>query len=97
MSQNTVYLLILVSLLFTYFALKRIGKMGCHSFGYVFLIVTFLNAFTVFSLGFLQTSLQEVYTVIVSGDSYNAKVIDRIEDRKGSKGLKYKPNFSQNT
>lgn len=71
---------LMITLLFTYLFLKRTGKTGCISFGYMFLIIFSITIFAVISINFLIKTLQEIYDVVVYGEIYTSKVVSLIQD-----------------
>ncbi|WP_299105041.1 DUF3592 domain-containing protein [uncultured Winogradskyella sp.] len=64
-----------ITILMVYFFVKRLGKAGCMTYGYMGLIIFCINLFTIFSLFFAYTISKEVYSVLTSGEKYNAVVI----------------------
>jgi hypothetical protein len=64
-----------ITILMVYFFVKRLGKAGCMTYGYMGLIIFCINLFTIFSLFFAYTISNEVYSVLTSGEKYNAVVI----------------------
>ncbi|WP_458627699.1 hypothetical protein [Winogradskyella sp. PC D3.3] len=77
MSVNSVYLLfgVLVSLVLTYFFVKRLGKSGCMTFGYIGLVILSVNSLAIGSLFFMYSAGSDVYAVLTSGENYTSTVV----------------------
>jgi len=98
MNVNSVYLLfgLAVSLVLTYFILKRMGKSGCMTFGYVALIIVCINSFAIGSMFFMYSTVNDIYSVITSGENYTSTVIsftseEHHDSDDGSSYMMYTP------
>lgn len=66
---------IVLTIILTYFFVKRLGRKGCVTFVYVGLVIFCINLFTIFSWGLMFKSIKEIYSVVTSGDKYTASVV----------------------
>ncbi len=66
---------VLITLLLTYFFVKRTDRKGCLTFAYVGLVIFCINLFALFSWMFMISSCRDVYKVISSGHQYTATVV----------------------
>ena len=77
MNVNSIYLLfgLAVSLVLTFFIIKRMGKSGCMTYGYVALLIVSINSMAVGSMFFMYSASHDIYSVITSGENYTSTVI----------------------
>ncbi|RYE00071.1 MAG: hypothetical protein EOP54_01565 [Sphingobacteriales bacterium] len=66
---------VLISILLTYFFVKRMEAKGCITFAYVGAVIFCINLFALFSWMFMWTSCRDIYNVVSSGKQYTASVI----------------------
>lgn len=64
-----------VTIIMVFLVIKRLGKSGCMMYGYAGLVIFSINIFTIFSLFFAFTTINEVYAALTSGEKYKAIVI----------------------
>lgn len=73
---------VVLTIFMTYFFVKRLGKKGCATFGYIGLVIFCINLFTIFSWVFIYSSSKDVYTVTTSGHKYTATVVSFTEEER---------------
>lgn len=66
---------VIITILLTYFFVKRMDKKGCVTFAYVGAVIFCINLFAIFSWMFMIGSCRDIYKVISSGRQYTASVI----------------------
>ncbi|MEO6820377.1 MAG: DUF3592 domain-containing protein [Ginsengibacter sp.] len=74
---NPIYsiLFIVLTIILTYFIVKRSGRKGCVTFVYIGLVIFCTNLFTIGSWGMMYSSIKEVFFVVTSGQKYTATVV----------------------
>ena len=98
MNANSIYLLfgLAVSLVLTYFIIKRMGKSGCMTYGYVALLIVCINSMAIGSMFFMYSASHDIYSVITSGENYTSTVISftsevHYDSDDGSSYIMYTP------
>ncbi len=66
---------VIITILLTYFFVKRMDRKGCVTFAYVGAVIFCINLFALFSWMFMIGSCRDIYKVISSGRQYTATVI----------------------
>ena len=84
MNINTIYFLsgLAITLLILYFVLRRLGKKGCMTAGYIGLVIFSINSLTFTSWFFMSSITIDVYSVLTSGENYTAKVVSFTSERR---------------
>lgn len=93
---------VILTILLTYFFVKRMDKKGCVTFAYAGAVIFCINLFAIFSWMFMVSSCQDIYKVISSGKQYTARVISyTAEEHYDSEDRRYytmyKPTVRFNT
>lgn len=93
---------VLITVLLTYFFVKRMQRKGCITFAYVGAVIFCINLFAVFSWMFMVSSSRDLYKAASSGKSYTAKVIsftseEHYDSDKGRSYTMYQPTVQFTT
>ncbi|RPD98179.1 DUF3592 domain-containing protein [Aureibaculum marinum] len=82
--MNLIYfiLYLILVVLITYLFLKRLGKLGCMSIGYIAILIFSITSLTFASWFFMYTSLKDIYLVSTTGKIYQASVVSYTEEER---------------
>lgn len=98
MTINSVFLLsgFVISMVLSYFFVKRFGKSGCMTFGYISLVILSINSLAIGSLFFMYSASYDIYAVLTSGQNYTSTVVSftsevHYDSDDGSSYMMYTP------
>lgn len=92
---------VVITLLLSYFFVKRLQKKGCVLFAYVTVVIFCINLFAVFSWAFMVDSGKDLYKVVKGGKTYTGVVVSTKEEEHHDSGhgntKMYKPTVEFTT